>query len=236
MSTTARTNDNQNNGNPAKGRKRRRVLIGLGATGAAAALVLGTGFAFFGDVLTVNTAATAGRLDINGNMTVLVNGVEDADGVVENLNPGDVVRITGTVSNVGNKSAWIRSVVSVDPADADIGNYLYVWHEDAPNKATLNATDRDDLVATLDGTQVGTGLTAGGSAPEILNGTGDNAETEIGGSPTYTVDAALYLAKEAPNAAQGKMVDAAVDVQAMQYRNNPSPTWTDVATAPVQAN
>lgn len=205
------------------GRKGRKRLVGIAAIATAGALVAGLGFAFFSDSLTFGGSATAGTLDLRTTgLDVYQNGVKDDDGVIDNLNPGDVIDVKGTVTNAGSKSAWVRSVIDVKAGSA-IGQYLYVY-ADGADQATLLAGGP----GAGGGVLVNSGLTGQPSEVVVLNGTGDGAEVETTpelGVGQVDVDMTVYFAKEALNVAQGETVTVSGTVQALQYRNNPSPDW-----------
>lgn len=214
-------------------RKRRKGIIGLTAMAVAGALVVGLGYAYFSDSIDFSGSATAGTLDIDSSdLTVSQNGEPVADGSIDNFDPGDVLTITGTVTNSGNKSAWVREVVTVK-AGGDLAPYLYVYTDAAPpasppDQSTLLDTAQGQLVEDTGGTQVGTQSEDAvtqevDSKASILNGSGTDPETENGGLGEYDVAVTIYFAKEAPNTAQGETLTVDLDVQATQYRNNTDP-------------
>lgn len=86
------------------------MVIGIIALFVAVALIVVTGFAFFSDIITGEGSATAGTLDINGEIVVSQNGTALTNNTTSNLNPGDVLTFSGTVTNSGSKSAWIRQI------------------------------------------------------------------------------------------------------------------------------
>lgn len=213
-----------------KNRKNRKGLIGLAAAATAGALVLGLGWAYFSDTLTATADATAGTLDIEmaEGLEVSQNGGAPvaATGGITNLNPGDVLTITGTVTNDGTKSAWVRELVDVT-TDAGMGKYVYVYPDAAPDQATLLGTD----LGALTGTAVGDDntLTDVGGTAAVLQGS-----EEADGDASVPVNLTIYFAKEAGNEAQGDGIDVTVDVQAIQYRNNTAQPddndWASVVT------
>lgn len=92
-------------------RRDRKMLIGIIALLAAVALIIVVSFAFFSDIITGEGSATAGTLDISGEIAVSQNGTALTNNTTSNLNPGDVLTFSGTVTNNGSKSAWIRQIV-----------------------------------------------------------------------------------------------------------------------------
>lgn len=262
MSTTATTTARRDEDR----RKSRKGIIGLAAMATAGALVVGLGFAYFSDTLNFSGSADAGTLDITNSTPVVEhtdgltvdNFVTDGvtDNTVPNLNPGDAFTLTSTITNGGNKSAWIRSAISGVTAGADIAKDLYVYTgEDIPTQTQLLAASDSGTLADLDG-YVGTAESLAGasaSAPvtdtdnasvKIIAGTGTAAETESttdAGDNTYDAQVLVYFDKDATNEDQGESVTVNVLVQAMQYRNNnegtgfsddapsaPNGTWSDV--------
>lgn len=140
---------------------RRNRLIGITAIATAGAVLASLAFAYFSDSINVGAQGTSGTLDLV-QTTDNAFTVEQTDGVTvdsfvpvtetneagipsaPNFNPGDVLKMSGTVMNEGNKSAWIRvaidySHLTVDPA---IAPYLYVFAaENVPTQADLLALD-----------------------------------------------------------------------------------------------
>ncbi|MFV0485286.1 MAG: TasA family protein [Candidatus Saccharimonadales bacterium] len=92
-------------------RRDRKMMIGIIALFAAVALIVVTGFAFFSDIITGSGSATAGTLDITGTIEASQNGTALTNNTTTNLNPGDVLTFSGTATNAGSKSAWIRQIV-----------------------------------------------------------------------------------------------------------------------------
>ena len=93
-------------------RKDKKMFFGIAFLILAIVMIIGAGFAFFSDVITGDGEATAGTLDISGNITLHQNGgAAVTDNEVTNLNPGDVLTFGGTITNNGSKSAWIRQIV-----------------------------------------------------------------------------------------------------------------------------
>ena len=205
-------------------RKSRKGWIGLGAIAVAGALVVGLGYAYFSDTIAGEGRATAGTLDITGELTVYQNGVADADGTIENFNPGDVLTISGDIANEGNKEAWIRTLVS-GTADEGIAPYLYVYAgETVPTQTTLLGTETDALTG-VDGYIGDADDLADGIADPalVIAGTGNAAETtEATTTETgeYSSNVVIYFDKEATNEAQDQDLSVTVDVQAIQYKNN----------------
>jgi len=255
MSTTATTTARRDEDR----RKSRKGIIGLAAMATAGALVVGLGFAYFSDTIDFGGSATAGTLDLSGTTTVTATDGLTVDNFVStnvsgtsvaNLNPGDMVKVAGDITNEGNKSAWIRTVVT-GSADTEIAPYLYVYAgESVPTQAAaLAASDPTSLpgyVGTLS-----TITDAGFVTPnKVIAGTGDNAEqdgTLAGGASdnVYNQSVVVYFDKSADNDAQDEDFSLTAEVQAIQYRNNnagtgysndapsaPTGGWSDVVATP----
>lgn len=221
-------------------RKSRKGLIGITAIGVAGVLVAGLGFAYFSDSLTFGGSATAGTLDLSGTLVVTQNGATQTDSTpgdtnLENFNPGDTMELSGTVTNTGSKSAWVRMGVTqgTTTAGTNIAPNLYVYAgPEAPSQATLLETDTDELDSLPGFVNTVAQLPANGASPAsaanadnvaILNGTtGTALETESGGASTYDANVVVYFDKAATNTNQGEAVSLAAVVQGVQYRNNPS--------------
>lgn len=211
-------------------KKKRKIISGIIFLLLAAACITGIVIAYFSDSISKSGDLTSGTLDITGSYNFYVNGSQTPVDSVANLNPGDVVVVKATISNVGNKSAWVREVFSLDSVDPAIVPYIsiysgeYTTAELGPNGSDLSAY----LLAITPG---GNSVTAN----RVLNGTGDNAEVETGGSynyvgsNTYDVSFSVYFSHTAPNEAQGKSLTLTVKTQALQFRNNDGAEPTETA-------
>lgn len=204
-------------------KRKKKGLVAFLFLFASFILVSGSLFAFFSDQLTGTGSATAGTLDIGGAFKTYYDtnsdGTLDEVASVTNFNPGDMMVIKGEITNFGNKSAWLRTKVDLSAIDSAILPYIKVC------AGELTAADQSTCTALTNG---------GTSTPIILNGQGTGAETETasGAVGDYKEDVAvtIYFDASALNAAQGKTVDVSFDVEAMQYRNNATPTWTNLET------
>ncbi|MCL2869406.1 CalY family protein [Candidatus Saccharibacteria bacterium] len=243
-----------------KERKNRKMIFGFVALFAAIAVIVGVGYAYFSDILTGTGQATAGTLDISGTPSIKQNGTAVAGGTISNLNPGDVISVdTGTITNNGSKSAWIRSVLeftalSSTPNDAsgvgastkvgDLSQYIWVCTGGESQTTLIAASTAGTLGAgtTASCTQVTSadvtnstpfGAKATYTAPDdVISG---SAEAD-GASTTWTPTApvVIYFDAAAPNAAQNGNMAFNILVQALQYKNNTtSPTeaqWDTVTS------
>lgn len=199
-----------------KSKTSRRFIAGIFLLVSAFAIIIGAAFAFFSDKIEGDITVTAGTLNIAGTTSYYVNGSATAVTSVPNFNPGDVVVAKTTVTNTGNKSAWVRNRVDLTGIDAAISPYIKVYAGEKTLAAiTLNPST--DLIAS-----------GAATTPVILNGVGSSAESEAGGLTSYDAAITVFFDTTAVNAAQGKAVAVKTLVEAMQYRNNPSPSWTAI--------
>ncbi|MCL2355258.1 MAG: hypothetical protein FWC68_05290, partial [Oscillospiraceae bacterium] len=84
-------------------------------------IVIGMSVAFFSDFITGVLIGTTGTLDLRATDVTATRYWTNTEGPqsdgphtsIANLNPGDVVRITFDVYNVGNKSAWLRDRITL---------------------------------------------------------------------------------------------------------------------------
>ncbi len=205
-------------------RKNNRTMIGFMFLFAAVAIIVGLSVSFFSDIIRGTGTATAGTLDITGTVQIHQNGVLISDGTIPNLNPGDIIVVKTAISNTGNKSAYLRSVVNAVLPDTDAMPNL--------NMIKVYAGEYDTIAEV----EAETSLTFTGGVYEssrvIINGTGGaDAETENDGIATYSPVYTIYFDKAATNEYQGKKVDFSLTIQAIQYRNNPNPVWDDVVSS-----
>ncbi|MDR0591104.1 MAG: M73 family metallopeptidase [Candidatus Nomurabacteria bacterium] len=207
-------------------KKNRKVLFGFLFLFVAVGIIVGTVFAFFSDVIIGGGTATAGTLDITGSFTMKhynaagteLTDTNETNTTIPNLNPGDLIHISGAATNAGNKSAHVR------------GNFAL-----SGDLASLVKVVAGTTTKTLAGCTGAAALTpAGGpylTAAAILNGTGANAETEGAGVSSYNQGILICLPSTTGNAAQGKALSIDAKVQAVQYRNNTAADWSDVVTS-----
>jgi hypothetical protein len=232
-------------------KRKKKLLFILLCLLLSISMLTGVMFAFFSDQITGNVNATSGTLNLVESATVVkYNGSPLATpGTLPNMNPGDYLSVSVTVTNSGNKSAWLRGGFKLT-GDAitvnknNFPNYFKVYKGDV--KPAAFAT------ATLINAQAVTGQDAynfmeGSAQWTVINGSGNNAEIEYttGTNPAGTVPAGnpivsgttgatlsytIYFDPSAGNAYQNKKLDMEYAIEAMQYKNNSSPTWTNLET------
>lgn len=282
----------------------KKMLFGAAALLLAIMMIIGAGFAYFSDIISGEGGATAGTLDIIGDLTLTKtydgatpdtteiltgscsgadegttndneadcetnNGTWDPTATDTNFNPGDAIAISGTVENVGSKSAWVRQALTIntvsntansdDPNDTtgDLANYLFVCIGPATQNDLMSAAlavssgsysrDPGDPI-TVTGTTctkavAGTTYAAANSAltiaTNVISGTKelDGGALNSSGHGAWTVDGTqkitLFFDPLAPNAAQLGNATFTVKTQALQYRNNTTPTdaaWATVTS------
>jgi hypothetical protein len=208
-------------------KKNRKLPVALLLIFASVVVVVGVAFAFFSDVITGTGTATAGTLDLTGNITLTQynsTGVSQGTGNVANFNPGDVLNIAGTATNAGNKSASARCEFALS------GDLVTNSGNDKVKVVAGTVTTSADAIdaVALTPTSGNTYHTAVG----IINGTGAGAETETTGASNYTCSISVYFPAAATNGAQGDGLSIASKIQGIQYRNNASPDWTTVVATP----
>ncbi|MDR2611125.1 MAG: M73 family metallopeptidase [Clostridiales Family XIII bacterium] len=238
-------------------RGRKKLLIILLCLILSIGMIFGVMFAFFSDMVTGTKSITSGTLDIKEESVVIKhNGVAVTSGSIANFNPGDVVTVSVTVKNYGNKSAWLRGgftlsgTAVIDGSVVDINNfptYFKVFEgtvskDDAPTAgAGMTGTKGSDSYKFLPADSVqpkfvinGNSSLAGAEVEQ--NGTGSGKvpvnTTIVDDTEGATITYTIYFDKSAGNAYQGKILSVEYLVQAMQYRNNSGPDWTDVVTTP----
>jgi len=207
--------------NQTKNKRKIRGALVLGIL--AICLLAGSMFSFFSDVVTGGGEVVSGTLDIEGTYVITVNGEEASNLNIENFNPGDVMVIKATVTNSGNKSAWIRDIITID-VDPALASYIEIFE----GEVTVSEMSTAEKV-TLDENGIFS------TTPKIINGTGTGAEEETNGITEFVAVYTIYFSETATNEAQGKSINFTAVTQALQYRNNTdTPTdadWESVVTS-----
>ena len=192
------------------------------------ALLLGGGAiiaAFFSDIIKDSGDVTTGTLDLTGQYTFYMNGSTESATGITNFNPGDVIVIKATVSNAGNKSAWVRDGITVT-ADAAFIPFLDVYAGEK-TAAAITVNPEADKLTMADNTVY--------TATRVLNGSGEGAEIEeddrydLIDAASYNVAFTLYFRTDADNSAQGKSLNFIAFTQGLQFRNNSGSEPNDTA-------
>jgi hypothetical protein len=220
-----------------KDTNRKKIVLILLCLLVSIGLVFGSLFAFFSDIVTGSNTVTAGTLNLEkGTETITQNEVDitdigDEDNLVENFNPGDVVTISVTVTNVGSKSAWLRTKLTLTGtavSESDFDSYFKVF--DGTLTQTQAAT-ADNPLTFSDGVLTTSAVIIDGDSSnnELEDVETEDSDTidEAVGSNETTLTYTVYFLPTAGNKWQGKAISLAYEVQALQYRNNPTPNWTD---------
>lgn len=225
-------NKNQNYSKEKKDKKKYLLILLFLAFTA----LLGITFiaAYYSDLFTKSGKVTAGTLKINGTYTFFVNGNETHIEDIKNLNPGDIIVVNGTITNQGNKSAWVRDTFTFENAELFLP-YLEVYSYAFTQAELASGVANDYLLTLNDNTAV--------SGNAVINGSGEDAETETGedyyylNESSYTVSYTIYFLPSATNETQGEIFTFTVGVQALQFRNNNATEPNDAAwltVTPVQ--
>lgn len=199
-------------------KKKKNILIALLLVFFSLALTAGLVAAFYSDSIKQKTNLGSGTLKISGSYTYYLNGTETTYDNIKRLNPGDVIVIKGQISNTGNISGWIRDVISFE-ADPAILPYLNIYSGEFTKDDFDSETDFSQYLLSLtNGTAVSNNM--------VINGSGNNAETEGGGSynylnsSSYQIVYTIYFLPTAENETQDKTFSLSIVTQALQFRNN----------------
>ena len=98
---------------PKNEKKKRHGLESLIAFSLALVLLIGSSFAYFTDYAAMSTQGTAGTVSISLDSDI---NLLDENGM-DILNPGDIRSGSVTVTNMGNKSADIRTTIALTAFD-----------------------------------------------------------------------------------------------------------------------
>ncbi len=226
-----------------KEKRNKKRLLGFIFLFVAVATVIGVSVAYFSDFVAGSGKTTAGTLDLTKDTTVTelvhynaagtdLNDVHATNGI-ENFNPGDYAVITVKVDNDGNKSAWVRDILTVSGTMTSIAalgqefaNMVSIY--EGIDYATATAAEKTAAKVTLTSNAYGGDelvINGSGTAAEVESATASN---EFIGAATKTYTYTIVFEAAATNVYQGKTLDVALKVEALQYRNNATPTWTQV--------
>lgn len=202
----------------------KKIMALVLAIATVAALAVGT-LAFFTDRIQAQATATAGTLELALTDITTSNSTK--------MKPGSGSTVNFTLSNLGNKSADVkevlilRSPVAMTAGAEEFDLYLAsdvtltadgkvtIKDGKSPVAARAVSTDRKSITYTI---------------PQfILNGTGDDHETEPDAVGTSKSSAYVLVFKNtAGNTFQNVSVTLDYLAQAKQHRNTNDATWSDL--------
>ena len=212
---------------------RRNKVKTAGATALAGALILAGSMAYFTDHETAKATTTAGTVDLT---------LTEAWADVSNFNPGDQADFSYTISNDGNKSIDVRetivlkSSVAMDAAtQAEFELYKAADVEQQANGSYIPASGAQPITTGANRVVSDDNMSIKYVIDEyVLNGTGENAETEDGiNAISKDSDYVLVFRNDSGNAFQGAELSVDLLAEAKQHRNTDGDTWTTVATEEV---
>lgn len=158
---------------------------------------------------------------------------------ITNFNPGDVLVVKAKVQNHGSKSAHIRGQITFTAGSTLLTTTLPSPSTQSVISVYSGALTLDDINATTPPTAITLDENSSATlATSVIDGSEEFEQNRTSANKIDTYDAAftIYFNKAAGNTAQGKSLGATFKVQAIQYRNNSSPTWTDVVADPFTFN
>ena len=200
-------------------------------------ILTGASLAYFSDFITGTITGTVGTLDLTATAPSMTRyytqgGTEASDTgtTIANLNPGDIVEINYGVTNQGNKSAWVREILTLTVGE-NYDDVQQLPDEFAVYASTAtNADIRSGAATPLTTTAITNGFQII-SGNTIINGTGTGAETESGVTTNATSAAyKIYFKTTALNSYQETDVTFAMRTEAIQYRNNTTANWATITT------
>ena len=223
----------------------------------AFAIIFGGVFAFFSDSASLSENTKVGTVDIDvegglihsNTLNNLNPGDNDPD-VPEDYRSGTDHELSFKIDNLGNKSAIYRTVIEVSAIKSNstpftteelmaiiLSEKQDVSTITTQNNITSTDIDKYNTVNRLDATGYDNnklvyiigGITENGMT-YVLNGTGEDAETEINVTTSSTVQTFdVGLDKDlASDAFEGATITFNVIVQAMQYRNTGDEEWNNI--------
>ena len=209
--------------------RKKPVLILLGLL-LAIGIIIGSLFAFFSDVVTGDETFTAGTLALVDDASFFLNGSSTPATAEElaNLNPGDEVTVEINIENVGTKSAWLQGAITLSGSDG-AGTALTTAQFNSVFDV-FEGTDTSEATGTrLVGVDNGSTLVFADAVDRVIDGT---VETETGDPSIYIEDTettyvfTLVFSTSAGNFWQRASIGIGYEVSALQYRNNPTPDWS----------
>ena len=222
----------------------------------AFALIFGGALAYFSDnaILSNNTKVGTVNIDVNGGLvhSNALNNLNPGDNdpdVPTDYRPGTDHELSFEIDNLGNKSVVFRTIIEISAIKSD-GTAFTAEELRAiilSEKQNVTAVTTQDTIASTDTgkqTEVIRLLADGYNDNQVfyivggddnnlnyvLNGTGDNAETETGVTKTSTVQTFdVGLDKDlAENTYHNATIIFNIVVQAMQYRGTGEAEWDNI--------
>lgn len=226
-----------------KPNKKMAMIAGCSALGLAC--IVGGAYSFFSESKDVSdnslTVGTVDLKDVDITMSGSVNDVSNvqtdstfADGVgLTNLNPGDIIPVDFTVENNGNKSIEEKTYVYII-FDNNENNEGYGKYSNFIDSVSILDSSKNPLASNLitHGTYKLNGVNypairfeAGAedsSYKGVLNGTGNNAETEKDAANATKKEYHYFIkfALDANVHTQNQSLTIKTLTQAVQYRNS----------------
>lgn len=202
-------------------RKRMSAVMGIAA---AAVLTVGS-LAYFTDRATGQATATSGTLGLE-----LTETWDSLNAVA--LVPGDKVDFDYTLSNTGNKAMDVKEqIVITSPVQmsGEQAEFELYAANDVEQDAAGAWQPKGDAkpVATRSLSPDGKKVTYD-IAEFQLQGTGNNAQTDVGTAASKTGDYVIVFKAASSNAFQGQTITVDYLAQAKQHDNTNADTWTTV--------
>lgn len=241
--------------------KTKKKLLSALSIMCAFALIFGGVFAFFSDSALLNETAKVGTVDVevdgglihSNNLNNLNPGDNDPD-VPNDYRSGTDHELSFTVTNNGNKSVVTRTLIEVSGVKKDnttkltvdelkniiLSEKLNVTEQTTQNSIANSDTGKQTEIIRLapNGFEDNKlfyviGGTSDRGIQDVLNGTGDDAETETNVDDNILVKTFdIGLDKDVTNEMfQGATITFKVTVQAMQYRNTGDEEWDNIFEA-----
>ena len=237
--------------------KKNKKLLSTLSIVCAFAIIFGGVFAFFSDSALLNESAKVGKVDIDvegglfhSNALNNLNPGDNDPDVPTDYRPGTDHELSFEIDNLGNKSVVYRTVVEVSATKKDgtaftaeelraiiLSEKQNVTAATTQNTIASNDVGKQNDITRLDSTGYNDGkliYIVGGTTNDgvtyVLNGTGDDAETETNVTTSSTVQTFdVGLDKDlASDAFEGATITFNVIVQAMQYRNTGDGEWNNI--------
>ena len=222
----------------------------------AVVLLFGGVFAFFSDNALLNESAKVGKVDINvegglfhSNALNNLNPGDNDPDVPTDYRSGSDHELSFKIDNLGNKSIVTRTIIEISGmkndiilTEAELMNIILSEKQNittitTQNNISTSDTDKYNTVFPLEPIGYDNNkltYVIGGSTQNnmnyVLNGTGNDAETETGVTTTSKIQTFdVGLNKDVSSETfEGATITFKVIVQAMQYRNSGDEEWNNI--------